>query len=392
MDYKNRIVGYGDAKVDEVLFNPKNWRVHPKYQQEALHGVLETVGWVQNVIINKTTGNLVDGHLRVQLAGRDEISSVPATYVELTQEEEDLILTSFDPIGSMAVAEKQKLKDLVDNIKVEDKQIQDMLTAIAEKEQIFGALQVDKELKINPRKLPLDFIFTIEAHNPMILIAKMSGLLWGFQSMKTYLKDDFTLPMKLSFIDNQYFEYNHEIHVACVKKFKPKYATTRDIMSERQCEQMKIPYYSLEQILEHAAELEQYAENVILIPKYDCIDQIPERYVLGYSVPSSHGSTPLPLELFRGRRVHLLGGSWKNQLGYLSFLGDDVVSIDNNYIHKISEFGQFVMPDGDTKTLDEVIDFRVTNHMAVAIAISMGAIGTKIQELNKINKEQVPET
>jgi hypothetical protein len=33
-----------------------------------MRDVLDRVGWVQSVIVNRKTGRLVDGHLRVQLA------------------------------------------------------------------------------------------------------------------------------------------------------------------------------------------------------------------------------------------------------------------------------------------------------------------------------------
>ena len=60
---KNRIIGSGEEQLDQIMFNPRNWRIHPLSQQDALKGVLEEVGWVQEVIINKRTGHLVDGHL-----------------------------------------------------------------------------------------------------------------------------------------------------------------------------------------------------------------------------------------------------------------------------------------------------------------------------------------
>ena len=67
-DYRSRIVGHGEKPASEFRGNPKNWRKHPKNQQAALHGVLAEVGWVQDVIVNARTGNLIDGHARVALA------------------------------------------------------------------------------------------------------------------------------------------------------------------------------------------------------------------------------------------------------------------------------------------------------------------------------------
>ena len=85
--------------------------------------------------------------------------------------------------------------------------------------------------------------------------------------------------------------------------------------------------------------MEQLVERVMEIPKYDCLDDIPEEFMLGYSVPSSYGGTPMPLEAFKGRDTHLLGGSWKLQRNALAVLGKDVVSLDNNNIMTIAKYG-----------------------------------------------------
>jgi len=99
--FANRIVGSGEESLDQIQFNPRNWRVHPLNQQNALKGVLEEVGWVQEVIVNKRTGNLVDGHLRCQLAAREGAKTIPVKYVDLSEEEEGLILSTLDPIAAM---------------------------------------------------------------------------------------------------------------------------------------------------------------------------------------------------------------------------------------------------------------------------------------------------
>lgn len=66
--WRSRIVGTGEEAPDQLLANPRNWRIHPKAQQDALAGVLSEVGWVQNVIVNQRTGYVIDGHARVALA------------------------------------------------------------------------------------------------------------------------------------------------------------------------------------------------------------------------------------------------------------------------------------------------------------------------------------
>lgn len=133
---RNRIVSSGEEAPDQLLANPKNWRVHPKEQQQALLGVLETIGWVQEVIVNKTTGHIVDGHLRVMLALRREEATIPVKYVDLTEEEEALVLATIDPIAAMAVTDQSLLRDLMSEVSSEDDRVNTLLGEIATREQL----------------------------------------------------------------------------------------------------------------------------------------------------------------------------------------------------------------------------------------------------------------
>ncbi len=65
--WRSRIVGSGEETPDQLLANPANWRLHPKAQQAALASILVQVGWVLQVLVNRRTGHVVDGHLRVAL-------------------------------------------------------------------------------------------------------------------------------------------------------------------------------------------------------------------------------------------------------------------------------------------------------------------------------------
>ncbi len=102
--WRSRIVGSGDEAPDQLLANPGNWRTHPANQRAALRGSLDTVGWVQQVMVNRRTGFVVDGHARVALAISRNEPSVPVLYVDLSPEEEALVLATLDPIGAMATA------------------------------------------------------------------------------------------------------------------------------------------------------------------------------------------------------------------------------------------------------------------------------------------------
>jgi ParB-like chromosome segregation protein Spo0J len=95
--WRNRIVGHADVAPADLVPNPRNWRSHPAEQQRALAGALAEVGWVAEVLVNRTTGNVVDGHLRIELALARAEPTVPVTYVELSDDEERLVLASLDP-------------------------------------------------------------------------------------------------------------------------------------------------------------------------------------------------------------------------------------------------------------------------------------------------------
>lgn len=125
--WRNRIVGHGEENPEQLLANPDNWRIHPKAQQEAMAGALGQVGWVQSVIVNRNTGNVVDGHLRVALAISKRAATVPVVYVDLTPDEERAVLATFDPISGMAVSDRAKLTELLETVDVPDAALVDML-------------------------------------------------------------------------------------------------------------------------------------------------------------------------------------------------------------------------------------------------------------------------
>lgn len=113
--WRSRIVGEGDEAPDALNLNPRNWRTHPQGQLEALAGALDEVGWVQRVIVNRRTGLVVDGHARVELARARGEQSVPVLFVDLTEEEEALVLATLDPIAAMAGTNKEALAALMEH-------------------------------------------------------------------------------------------------------------------------------------------------------------------------------------------------------------------------------------------------------------------------------------
>ncbi len=196
---------------------------------------------------------------------------------------------------------------------------------------------------------------------------------------------------RVVFVDNHYQKYDHDEHLDVVKRLRPKYATVPDLMTEAQCEDARIAFVSPEQKLEWAVEIAEHCQHPILIPKYaEAFDEIertlpPEildRTVFGFSVPTSYGGTDWSLlQKFKGRKIHLLGGTWPTLLAAMSEVGDDLVSIDFNAIHKDATHGRYVLPDGGDRQLRDQGLGDVDTVLATCLSISFGHIAHKIREL-----------
>lgn len=147
--WRNRIVGSGEEKAADILANPLNWRVHPKAQRIAMKAAFDNVGWIQQVILNKRTNRLIDGHMRVELA-KERGESVPVIYVDLSLEEEKLALASIDPIGDMASTDKVALSKLIKDSKQYSDDVEELM------DQISAQSRMKAEELIDTSDLPLE--------------------------------------------------------------------------------------------------------------------------------------------------------------------------------------------------------------------------------------------
>jgi len=141
--WRNRIIGSGVEAPDQLVANPRNWRTHPNAQRDALRGSLIEIGWVQQVLVNRQTGHVVDGHARVEEAlSRGELE-VPVLYVDLDEDEEAMVLATLDPIGAMAAQDSQKLDELLSELHSDDAGIQALLDSMGTDEPKEGLTDPD---------------------------------------------------------------------------------------------------------------------------------------------------------------------------------------------------------------------------------------------------------
>jgi len=152
VDWKNRIVETADMAVKDLKANPKNWRKHPQAQQNALAGVLDAVGWVAPVIFNRQTGHLIDGHLRLELAVKRKEKTLPVSVVDLSPDEEAMILATFDPIAAMAEADKVMMADLLKSIETENEAVAELVRSLADEVPDFLPISEDEVPRLDEKK------------------------------------------------------------------------------------------------------------------------------------------------------------------------------------------------------------------------------------------------
>jgi len=136
---RNRIVDHIEVKGKDLQDNQGNWRIHPQMQRDALNGVLAEVGIVDELIVyeSERQGGLtiLDGHLR---AGEHPDVEWPCTVLDLTDEEADLVLATFDPLAGMAEMGARAMEMLLDKVRpdVAEPAVLDMLDGLAEQAEM----------------------------------------------------------------------------------------------------------------------------------------------------------------------------------------------------------------------------------------------------------------
>lgn len=129
--WRNRVTGLTMEVPEDLLANPYNPRRHPGAQREVMRASLDELGWVGAVLVNDTTGHVVDGHLRIEEAITEGSPVVPVIHVELSEDEERLAVAIYDPIAALAVNDQERLDDLIASILTENPALNALLASLS---------------------------------------------------------------------------------------------------------------------------------------------------------------------------------------------------------------------------------------------------------------------
>lgn len=370
----------------------------------AIRASIRAHGFYGALVVQRSSGYILAGNHRFDGAAAEGYTELPVCYVDVDDRRARAILAGdnrtsdlggYDDEALAALLSQLQADDALDGTGYDDGDLDDLLHSLAGD---FASVKPEATVEAVKAKHPdlavMPYFCMSMPEITSHLLAKAmrwrnginSGMMLDREVEKSIAKLKL-MSIKMRFIDNDFKAYDHTHHLHVVKSMaeaiiKPEIVTTRDIMTKTQCDTLGIEYYPLEQILDFAAELEEHAQRVIIIPKFDCMDRIPERYMLGYSVQSSYGATPLAPEAFKGRDVHLLGGSWKRHLSLIEVLGSDVKSLDNNMVSMQAGFGGFQGWDGSNCKVNELFGVDLMqSHRYLALACSFASVRTGINKL-----------
>ena len=127
MKIRDRIKDFRRVKASLLLPHPKNWRIHPNGQQDALRGVLAEIGYAGALLARELpdgTLELIDGHLRAETTPEAE---VPVLVLDLDEHEAAKLLAVHDPLVGMAETNEEVFADLLEHIETENDAVQALL-------------------------------------------------------------------------------------------------------------------------------------------------------------------------------------------------------------------------------------------------------------------------
>lgn len=123
--WEESIVRSGYESPAELMkrAHPRNYRIHTEAQHQVVTTSLKRLGWLKRVIVNLTTGKMIDGHERVEQAHAKGQERVPVDYVELSPEQEREALLLLDPSTYMAETDARMMASLMDEIHPDDEEM-----------------------------------------------------------------------------------------------------------------------------------------------------------------------------------------------------------------------------------------------------------------------------
>jgi DNA modification methylase len=127
----DRVKEYRKVRACDLVPHEKNWRSHPDSQSRALRDLLREIGFAGAILARVLPDGrlgVIDGHLRIETMGKREVGVL---VTDLTAEEAEKVLLTYDPISAMATADQARLEALLASVHTDSPAIAAMLEKFA---------------------------------------------------------------------------------------------------------------------------------------------------------------------------------------------------------------------------------------------------------------------
>jgi GNAT superfamily N-acetyltransferase len=191
--------------------------------------------------------------------------------------------------------------------------------------------ETGKSRKLNVWRYRTESVMCATTGRPdLVSIAERYGWLRG--SRLDYLDQHESRGFSPDFLDLHWEDPNHEKLLTAAKRHRPRIVVAGDYDGD-----------NYEYINGWADELREYADSVVIVPHNSGeVKRVPGWATVGYSTPSEYAGTDAWIWEYRGRDVHILGGTIDKIQEVYKYLGDSVVSIDCNSFHRsATQFGKW---------------------------------------------------
>lgn len=164
MQIRDRIKEFRRVPAAELRPNPKNWRVHPEAQRDALRGVLAEIGYADALLVREDKAGeleLIDGHLRAETTP-DML--VPVLVLDVDADEANKILLTHDPLAALATVDPARVGELVSKSDFSHPEVKAMLDKL--EQEIDQSAAQSAELDDRPEvEIPESYQVVVECED-----------------------------------------------------------------------------------------------------------------------------------------------------------------------------------------------------------------------------------
>ncbi|MBX3322232.1 MAG: DNA modification methylase [Phycisphaeraceae bacterium] len=128
---RDRVRELRRVRAGDLRPSPRNWRTHPKAQQDVLRGVLAEIGYADALLCRECedgTLEIVDGHLRAETTPEDV---VPVLVLDVDAIEAEKLLVTLDPLAAMASADAMRLGEILAELRFDSDDVSTMVGDLA---------------------------------------------------------------------------------------------------------------------------------------------------------------------------------------------------------------------------------------------------------------------